>query len=1743
MNKVQFKLGKAVAAFAATVLFYVPFAGAKQELVTDYIYGPNGDEPVYTSKPNEGITFTREQRTQIRVKGATKTGAWSNYSFKVPKTGQVLYALHRPLQDVTTGMAASFKRTCKGAPEVRRYGYVGFNDDSGDVQSFVVSTPESLASAVKQNKWDQEMLSDGSEPLFWQTCSSDWEFTARYQPNGAPGEEQVVVFTNSMTVADCPFEYPGYTFSGWTYKSTEYQPGDELELDGDDSDPVFKAKWTGVPYTVKFDANASGRETGTMQPIACVYGKSFSLTPNVYRLKGYRFLGWSRTPDGEVEFADNEKVSNLTTDEDDTVWLYAKWELYTGTVELKAAPGYVLPTSISVTWGKLWSANGKLPVPVRDSTIEDGFTVSYIFKSWYYRNSLGSEVTVTDGSYYDDFNEGEYVTELYAKWEERREGLWFWLSFNPGDDLPVPAPIKFQRGTTYSGLPRVDRVGYDMSAWRYRGITVKDGEEVLLTADETAVAEWTPRQYAVKFDFAGGSNGTEGVTMTYAQPPLRVAKPPVREGYQLEGYFTDGGEQIYGPNGYAVVSQWLYDDVDTLVARWQKLPELKKVTFDFGEGFEPLVTNILEGSELGFLPVPPEREGYAVKWWYDVASNEVLCVYRVRERTIVRDDMTVKARWSLVRLNELFGNNELAFETYGDDDPTTVEAGWVEETEPELTFDGRPTARGGDAATSHLFVYLPCDGELSVNYAVDTWASYLHAEWGAEGESFFMSGRQLDWAQQELVHRSPISQWEFRFVNEEEDPEEDLNRVWISNLRWEPDAEPVTVTVVGAVATNVYDGTEQVASGLVVTASSPGYSADDFVCTGRTWAAGTAAGEYPFGLTAADFQNLNPEFKPTFEVTDGRLVILKAKLQPTTDDFDVTVEYDGEPHALSRAQIAEAYEVEETRVSFGETADGPWNDEPQAVTNVGEYVQYFKVEGDENHEEDIRPAKVTVLAPARVTVIVRGHSDSVIYDGKEHVVEGYDVKSISNPRYTTADFAFDGCAAVTGRVAGVYRFGMSWADFRNLNANFPEVSFMVEADGELEIRRAAIDPSTVPDFDVEVEYTGRAVTVDAAAIADFFGTNYEGTVTYAPAALGPWASEPPAFTSIGEHQVWCRVDSENYERFEQVLTVSITAGPFDVIQTADPVTIPYKTYAEEAVGAYFAVKSSWPLKSVTASGLPSGLALKKDAAGDYYLKGQAKKVGIFDVKFVAKNSYPQTAERTIRFYVPDGSSAKTQVDVFAGEGGKTSGSGYYAVGKKVTLKATAAKDYVFCGWFFDAGYTQPLAGDFLAASLSYPVTDVEPVKVYAKFLPKSEATELEIDFADAVLLTAGVKTNLEVRVRTDTAFSLSVKKSLPSGLKLAKDKVTGRWSIAGTPSKPGVWTSCLLAKNKTNTKGVTKDVSFVVDQGRGPGVDGLDVRPHLVSAGGAEIKPGDKLVFFAGVQQTIELDLSCLDSVATTLTAKGLPTGLKLVKTLTNKVTKAYAYTVMGVPTKAQAAKTVTLAATNKYKWTGSIAFDVEVLDLPLVPFGTTCRGLAESEGGSRGAFTLTVAKTGKVSGSYYRDGSKVSFSAPSLAEAATDGEHVAFWLDAASKVGKEKYVDTLKASGFREVARSDGETCLQWQAEVDADSDGPLTKVEAVSDCLKQLYGTLPKAVAKTYPLEDESLAEGEYLQVKVATSGSVTVAGKLFNVEGKLVSVSASAKLVPTGDGKVGCWITIYKKQTKLAPIEFVRFWELVL
>lgn len=85
-----------------------------------------------------------------------------------------------------------------------------------------------------------------------------------------------------------------------------------------------------------------------------------------------------------------------------------------------------------------------------------------------------------------------------------------------------------------------------------------------------------------------------------------------------------------------------------------------------------------------------------------------------------------------------------------------------------------------------------------------------------------------------------------------------------------------------------------------------------------------------------------------------------------------------------------------------------------------------------------------------IIVEITGSSDSVVYDGTEHSVKGYTVK-ISDPRYTEKDFTFTGKAEASGVNAGTYEMGLKAEQFKNTNARFTNVKFVIKADGVLTI--------------------------------------------------------------------------------------------------------------------------------------------------------------------------------------------------------------------------------------------------------------------------------------------------------------------------------------------------------------------------------------------------------------------------------------------------------------------------------------------------------------------------------------------------------------------------------------------------------------------------------------------------------------------------------------------------------------------
>ena len=128
------------------------------------------------------------------------------------------------------------------------------------------------------------------------------------------------------------------------------------------------------------------------------------------------------------------------------------------------------------------------------------------------------------------------------------------------------------------------------------------------------------------------------------------------------------------------------------------------------------------------------------------------------------------------------------------------------------------------------------------------------------------------------------------------------------------------------------------------------------------------------------------------------------------------------------------------------------------ITPTGEEIQG-------NYEVTYETGTLTITpVTGKIVVTVTGHTGTAVYDGTAHTVTGYDVAA-SNPLYTAADFAFDGAASVTGTDAGGYPMGLAESQFRNVSANFTEVSFVVN-DGGLTVDKRPVTLTSVTDSKV-----------------------------------------------------------------------------------------------------------------------------------------------------------------------------------------------------------------------------------------------------------------------------------------------------------------------------------------------------------------------------------------------------------------------------------------------------------------------------------------------------------------------------------------------------------------------------------------------------------------------------------------------------------------------------------------------------
>ena len=324
--------------------------------------------------------------------------------------------------------------------------------------------------------------------------------------------------------------------------------------------------------------------------------------------------------------------------------------------------------------------------------------------------------------------------------------------------------------------------------------------------------------------------------------------------------------------------------------------------------------------------------------------------------------------------------------------------------------------------------------------------------------------------------------------------------LWIT-----PNTDEVVVEIEGRTKTVTYNGEEHTAWQYdVVSISDPLYETapgevPNFWNKNAKKASGTDAGTYFMGWKAEDFENTNTNFSNvTFVVTDGKLVI-NPRPVVLTSASDKKV-YDGEE--LTNHTVTEMFGTE-SPFPNGEGLD---YDFTGSQTDVGKSANTFTYKAEEGTNTKLTNYAITTeygtleVTPVtdRVTVKIKGKTDSVMYDGKLHFVFGFDAEPSNTLYNPNKDMWFNGTDVdmiAEGTDAGTYTMGLEVSDFTNKSKNFTNVKFEVVEDGKLEIKKRSVKLTSASD---EKVYDGKPLTNETVAVggdgfADGEGATYDFT--------------------------------------------------------------------------------------------------------------------------------------------------------------------------------------------------------------------------------------------------------------------------------------------------------------------------------------------------------------------------------------------------------------------------------------------------------------------------------------------------------------------------------------------------------------------------------------------------------------------------------------------------------------------------
>ncbi|MEE3483163.1 MAG: hypothetical protein VZQ98_02420, partial [Bacteroidales bacterium] len=353
--------------------------------------------------------------------------------------------------------------------------------------------------------------------------------------------------------------------------------------------------------------------------------------------------------------------------------------------------------------------------------------------------------------------------------------------------------------------------------------------------------------------------------------------------------------------------------------------------------------------------------------------------------------------------------------------------------------------------------------------------------------------------------------------------------------------ENVIVTITKHADNVIYDGEEHTVTGYDFESTDPLYIESYMKFKGEeadSIAKGTEIGSYGMTFDETYFENINENFKDvTFIVNSNDSLVINALegiIVTITEHADTFI-YDGESHTVKGYDVAinsDLYKVSDFMFNGDSTISG---------TTVGKYSMPVEPSDFVNNNVNFKdvtfvvvPDTMVITPRENVVVTITKHSETVIYDGEEHIISGYDFES-TDPLYIESYMKFTGeesDSIAIGTEIGSY--GMSFDDtyFENINENFKDVTFVVNSNDSLVIEALKGIIVTITPVSDTVSYNDKVQTISGYSVTTNHPLYTEEYITFTgdATASGKLVGEYPMMLSADDF-------TNNNPNFEDVTFV------------------------------------------------------------------------------------------------------------------------------------------------------------------------------------------------------------------------------------------------------------------------------------------------------------------------------------------------------------------------------------------------------------------------------------------------------------------------------------------------------------------------------------------------------------------------------------------------------------------------------